>query len=414
MEFDLAEGAISLATQRVDDRKQWLANLIDGVPNAYIALLLLQVRNIRSLDLGISNLNSKRNFHEWSNNSPIQEVRLPETSEAALRQRRIPDTGFTRLQKFRYSILEDYPRSSIYALPTEIDKDHILPFFKAPNISSISLYLFSAQEIFLNSPVVATTITELILERYNLGLTQLERLILATPNLQILKLNYWVNCDDAASSSKPHMDIQGLFRILYSIRGSLQELQLSTRFWRSTAGYATSYAKIKDHGGDYDDPTTHWGLKGSMPSLKDFKQLRVLELPTPVLLGWNGTPVSKLAERLPCALSKLVLRDDLWEWARYAWSPEVLWRELQMFIGCECQSMPTLHEVIVTVSCNKMENQDTRSTIKGLKAPFKHRDITLGIAIYEDDFTPSGDCSFPLPSTPPNWDDLELLGDDST
>jgi hypothetical protein len=366
-ELELLKEAVALATLSLPEREEWLSNLMAGIPNAYVGLLLFQMRNIKVLSIGhpggisqATHLNSKT----------MEEAFIP-----------VLNTHFPSLEEFRYMTLTDEPLTD--TIPTKVEARHFIPFLNAPRIRSMSLYLFTTQEIFTTVPQASSTLTELVLHKFLLGNNQLNNLFRATPNLQVLSLDYWVDCEDT-TVEKPHLDIPQLFYVLSSVQKSLREFKLSTRFF-SEKGI---YYGIIGNGGDYFDSTS-WGLKGSAPPMKHFEQLRTLELPTAVLLGWNYNTASSVGPLLPPTLLKLTLRDDLWNWARYTWNYEVLANILEKFRTFRTQYANGLQNITLTDSSERssMTDEDEEMLIR-LKLSFDNEGLDFDLATYEDPFTP--------------------------
>lgn len=88
----------------------------------------------------------------------------------------------------------------------------------------MTLYLFTTQQVIPNVPHAALALTELVLHKYLLGTQQLERLLLAAPNLEVLKLDYWVHCETSAEV-KPHIEIPYLFQVLHPLHKTLRSLE---------------------------------------------------------------------------------------------------------------------------------------------------------------------------------------------
>jgi hypothetical protein len=91
------------------------------------------------------------------------------------------NTHFPSLEEFRYMTLTDKPLTD--TIPTKVEARHFIPFLNAPRIRSMSLYLFTTQEIFTTVPQASSTLTELVLHKFLLGNNQLNNLFRAMPNL---------------------------------------------------------------------------------------------------------------------------------------------------------------------------------------------------------------------------------------
>ncbi|EPE29502.1 F-box protein [Glarea lozoyensis ATCC 20868] len=389
VETDLCRSAIAKTPLCSSQREQLFLNLVAGVPSAYISLLLFQTRNIKSLDIGYPGERASKLYGFCQRVEPRS--LFSEMNSKATEQSCLCTSDFLLLERFRYSTLWDYPLSQ--TKPAKIEINNFLPIFNAPRIKSMFLYLFTTQEVFTTVPRIATTITELVLHKYLLGDDQLEMILHATPNLNVLELDYWVKCDKR-HRGKSFIDVPHLFNILSVVGCSLKRLKLSSRFFYQDG----VYLGIIEEGGDYDDITTSWGLKGSAPSLEDFIRLQVLELPIAVLLGWKRSPAVDIGQLLPLNLQDLVLRDDLWNWERYTWDYEHGARTLVYFINQSTQIKNNLRRITLTISSKRPGITDEEEELLvELLSPYLEGGSSLKFdhVIYEDEFTP-GICCNPI------------------
>ncbi|TVY16970.1 hypothetical protein LARI1_G006647 [Lachnellula arida] len=380
-ERELLRGGISPASVSSPAREAWFEGVLAGVPNAYIGLLLSQLPGIKSLFIGHPARYS-HNGERWTEDLAPRVFFPYMDADATDPESTCPpdlERYFPLLEQFRYMPLPSY--SYTRTLRAEIEAQHFLPFLNAPHMKSMSLYLFTTQEIFANVPHTSATLTELILHKFLLDTNQLGKLLRATPNLLVLRLDYWIDCGAAAVGEKPHLDIPHLFHVLHPVQNSLRELQLSTRFF----GDGGVDDGIADHGGDFHDATTSWGLKGAAPSLEGFRWLQVLEVPTAVLLGWDHSAASSVGALLPSTLLRLVLRDDLWAWKRYTWDREVLARALQAFMGSRCRFRKELQGVTLTDSDRRMLSDGDKKALARLELLFHGEGLNFDLARYEDD-----------------------------
>jgi hypothetical protein len=392
-ELDLLRLAISSATTHVELKKRWLVDVIAGVPNAYVALLLFQVRNLISLDIGRS-VQSARYISSGDRNIDLDHLLQKMLHPAALKPNFsasseysfVPDRHFVFLEQFRYSCVKYNPLSD--TTPLEVEPRHFRPALYAPHIRSMELYLFTTQDVFsslhLQGHSIASSLPELVLHRYLAGLGQLKELILVTPYLQILKLDYWVDCD-TPGTEKPHLDVTKLFEVLHRVRRSLKELQISSRFFCSSG----EILKVSDQGGDFHDQRTTWGIKGSAPPLEEFEQLQVLDIPTPILLGWNYATSSSL-EKLPSTLRKLSLRDGLWNWTRYTWNSEAILQSLAGFMESSHQLKKGLKCIAINWSSHRRIDDADSEAMGKIRLLLHDRGLDFDFEIYYDEHTSGG------------------------
>jgi hypothetical protein len=150
----------------------------------------------------------------------------------------------------------------------------------------------------------------------------LSKILAITPNLHTLEYNFVQNLDKVRRHSdhnEVHNEEWGdLTTALLQVKGSLIHLAISVSYF---------YLESEDYTVDWTIGLAGlWQRRGWMGSLQSMTKLERLEIPLPVLLGWNPDPSRKLRDVLPNNLRELRLRDDLVDWwfegeTTYSWTP---------------------------------------------------------------------------------------------
>ena len=159
-------------------------------------------------------------------------------------------------------------------------------------------------------------LTTLILLKAQITMVPLKKLLSMTPNLQIFEFNSQCDCEPQDRFKMRYFDCGLLSSALEVVSGTLARLKITVEFVASTA-------LEPENGGSYESRDS-WGIKGSSGrSLQHFRQLKTIDVPWAVLLGWSTETDLKLAECLPEGLWGLVLAHDLAYFSEYGWDDRV-------------------------------------------------------------------------------------------
>jgi hypothetical protein len=157
-----------------------------------------------------------------------------------------------------------------------------------------------------------TSLKTLILRHSQFSPVSLATLLIATKNLETLQYDY--DCDlDALHRSryKCENDWRRLQEGLKCVAGTLKSLNI-----------ALDFHYVEDYKADDWNPEGSWEVRGRLGDISFLEKLVYLEIPLPVLLGWNPKDALALHEVLPRNLLELSLRDDLVDWfEQYPWTP---------------------------------------------------------------------------------------------
>lgn len=132
----------------------------------------------------------------------------------------------------------------------------------------------------MNAPPVAGSLTSLCIHESFFGTKSLKTLFLSTPNLEILHLHYPVLARVVATYGH-HLNVPEVIETFAPFRKTLRELKISTAL------------DFRENGIYSQDPP---GILGNASSLKGFPALQRLEIPMPVLLGWESDTAPVLGD----------------------------------------------------------------------------------------------------------------------
>jgi hypothetical protein len=166
-----------------------------------------------------------------------------------------------------------------------------------------------------------SNLTTLHLRHSHASVATLRKLLLATPKLSTLQYDFVQDVDDLYQGKPHYGEWAQLTRALRTLSSTLKDLTISVDY------HIIDDYKPEDW--DEDWIAGVWSRRGRMGSLRDFTKLERLEVPLPVLLGWEP-PGQNLRDVLPSSLRHLCLRDDLFDTGDYLWTP---WRSF--VVGAE-------------------------------------------------------------------------------
>ena len=176
----------------------------------------------------------------------------------------------------------------------------------------------------------------------------LEKTLEAAPGLRTLRYDMLCDIDTDRRYrflERPHpvVDARKLGAALRASQHSLHCLHVRLT-WLDTG-----HCNIRD--GNIPDLITslNWGLLGSLGSLDSFRQLKTIELPIVLLLGFTDNQFLNLADLLPQSLQQLHLHDDLVKWERCPWTPQKILAQIGGLLEQGEAVAPSLHTVIFTL-----------------------------------------------------------------
>lgn len=207
-------------------------------------------------------------------------------------------------------------------------------------------------------PPKCPSLTRLILREVYLRENYVGLFLDSAPNLKYLTLELLRHADYQEFLLGPYTSIGGSFldcsflktNIANSNAGNYGGSFLAPKLPRCqilegltiTTGFVSDEAIEISNGGGFEDGLhpeidgpVSWGIKGSLGSLKEFKVLKTLEVPLPVLLGWHVHRAIRLTDHLPDSLVELTFRADLSDWGLFEWEVEAVKDLIEAYAGGE-------------------------------------------------------------------------------
>ncbi|KAI8946084.1 hypothetical protein F4801DRAFT_583785 [Xylaria longipes] len=196
---------------------------------------------------------------------------------------------------------------------------HVLPFWALPNIESIRVRIAAPgltwEETATDCPT-ALTLAKLDLDYTSLEEKDMTILLRHSPALTSFRYDRW--CD--VSNEPSLQDCDELGRGLCYLRPTLEHLDLRVQLF-------SQYAE------EVDDFSEANPVRGHLPSLRAFNQLRTLRVPIVTLLGWNPSEAPEIEMLLPLSLQHLNLTEDLRTQCMYQWTEESVLAKLETFFA---------------------------------------------------------------------------------
>ncbi|KAE9965848.1 hypothetical protein BLS_007360 [Venturia inaequalis] len=238
-------------------------------------------------------------------------------------------------------------KSLCYSPPPQLDtwnrnyKDEdlsLLSFLCAPKLSSLDVVLPGVQLV--RDTPSAALLKNLTLRHTQFSPASLAILLRATNCLGSLQYDYDCDLDELCRSD--YVDDWGRLREgLRCVAGTLKHLSL-----------ALDFHCLEDHKEYWHKrASSHcWLARGKLGDISFLEALETLEIPLPMLLGWDPEKdVSSLDEVLPANLVEVSFRDDLVDWiGEYPWTylePQIVGRESKTGFYDPVVVEPVLHRL---------------------------------------------------------------------
>lgn len=273
-------------------KEQWMVEVRAGSLDSWVALLISQLPNLKSLDLDFYPRHSSAFIgmmfqHDLTSSPPVAVL-----------------SDFRHLHKIDNSAQKIPRGSSPWYHEIDINIEHVAPLFYLPVIQTLRLSNVERSPLLFHSgtrlPCVST-LTTLIIDLGRIDENALEQLLSVCPRLETLKYRFEVDAESPVKLSG-----EKLGRALQHIKATVKTLQISVGFFTTT---------ILEVGWDFS-----CALEGRLgSSLTRFDKLERLEIPFAVLLGWHIHEAPAVADVLPVQLRHLHLTDDVGYFEEYEW-----------------------------------------------------------------------------------------------
>lgn len=275
----------------------WTTALETGNINVFIALVLSQLTNLRTLHLST----------ECHVDTPFLGLLFRRALISSA-----PCAGFST---FSHLQRVEFPPIRWHAMPAyaTVSEEQVTSLFYLPAIQTIDAVLYPERSNFSwpgDERPHASTLTTLKLPCCAVDQTALLHLLSAAPKLRTLVYDYVADMHPPSElCDNLHFDLAQLSQALRQVRTTLTHLSLSIKFFIGDGPTETGPRGI------------HWGIKNRFGGLHEFGNLKSLSIPFVVLFGLSETPrsVDRLDGLLPRSIQHLCLTDDSVPWGAYRW-----------------------------------------------------------------------------------------------
>lgn len=233
-EFKVVEDFVHAAQLPLE--KPWIAELETGNVNVFVALVLSQLSNLRTLYLGVD-------FHTDTKFLGLLFKHVLFSSQPPARRL----SAFPNLQHV------EFPPMEMGEMPSRatVDTEQVTSLLYLPAIETIDAVLFRDKRFSWpgDKPPCALTLTTLNLPCCEADEDVLVRLLSVTPNLQALRYDHWSDVDPP-KSRPTHFVLAKLSLALRQVRTTLKHLSLSIVFYANTSidvGNRSPYYGIKNN-----------------------------------------------------------------------------------------------------------------------------------------------------------------------
>lgn len=262
---------------------KWIPSLKRGAPDLFIALIIWQSTNLRYVALD----------NDYMGGTPF----IGDVLEKAA-----ATNSFCFLKSIEYSNDLEPPVFDSEERQEKIDFRQIMPLFSIPSLTRLSMSLPSRNISWLSPVVPTSALTSLHLDHCQISEQNLGILLHATPCLKWLEYNAWINVDHIPPPPKrscEYFDCAEFGRSLVHVQETLEDLEISINF------YCQRYRFI-------DDSSKFRGIAGRLDTLRGFRKLQRLSMPTTLLSGWTPDFESfEKVEGLPAGLADILPIDSL-------------------------------------------------------------------------------------------------------
>lgn len=280
------------------DADYWVYPLRDGNAYAFASVFLSQLHNLRSLRLDYSFV--------WQGGFP-----------GLMLYHAISSSAETRISKFRHltevdyggnvrlsETFEDFPTINEGEGYPLCDPDQFPAWFYLPSLKSLTIWLRTKESFELpDLPSNLPSLEKLILARTTINENQVPQLLSSTTSLKTLHLGMAYEWGREGALKNSLAITQGLI----SVGNTLTNLSIGVEYYPPNSdGF-----ELRDE--DRDRTKPFYGL------LKQFPNLRAVEVPIQLLVGWDTKPWVDLSSALPHTVEQLGIRGDYQTWDENGW-----------------------------------------------------------------------------------------------
>ncbi|KAJ5960137.1 uncharacterized protein N7479_007287 [Penicillium vulpinum] len=367
---------------------KWIHALEHGNPYAFVAVLLSQLHNLRSLQLDYTFV--------WQTGFPglmirhallsAPESRLSRFSELSVVEYGLNVPGSRRFNETRWDFIDAFP---------VCNPDQFAGWFYLPSLKSLEIWLqnFEGVSNELSNPVKSSKLAHLAqLERLVLTESSVEEeevrnLLSHLSSLKSLHLGIAYPSQDKeldynCCSPRPPLKNQGvLLEGLMSVKDTVEHLsigmELCPLYWPSVWG-----AIERDNG------TPQENFKPFRGILKRFPILRTAELPAVMLFGWTCDDAPTMSKLLPATLQKLTIRDNLGNVEHFEWETDKIAEAIQNFLPFAHSVTPLLNTITIRGFDMGKEEEVDPDESTGARSLCEELGLDIEISMIQDNLSP--------------------------
>ncbi|KAJ5159317.1 uncharacterized protein N7500_008968 [Penicillium coprophilum] len=367
--------------------EMWIHALEKGDPYAFVAVLLSQLHNLRSLQLDYTFV--------WQNGFPGLMIRhallsapkntLSRFSKLAIVEYGLNVPGPRLFNETRWNFIDPFP----FCNP-----DQFAGWFYLPSLESLEIWLQNSEGIGneLSQPTGSSKLAHLaqlkrlVLTESSIQEDEVRNLLSHLSSLKSLHLGLVYPSQDKelgynCCSSRPPLKGKGvLLEGLMSVKDTVENLsigmELCPLYWPSVWG-----AVERGNGTPEESFQPFKGI------LKQFPLLQTAELPSVMLFGWKCDDTAALSELIPPTLQKLTIRDNLYLADNFEWETDKVAEAIQKFLPFAQSATPLLNTIIIRSFDTGAENIDPDNSM-GARSACEALGLNIEISMIQDNLSP--------------------------
>ncbi|KAJ5770676.1 uncharacterized protein N7511_002727 [Penicillium nucicola] len=350
---------------------KWICALEKGDPYAFVAVILSQLHNLKSLELDYTFV--------WQSGFPGLMVRhallsAPEGSLSRFAELSIVEYGMNVPQSREF---HELGAKFIDAFPP-CDSEQFAGWFYLPALKSLEIWLQSLEGVKdeLSKPAGSSKLKSLPqLQRLVLAECPIEEgeardLLLHLSSLKSLHLGLVYPSQDrelgwSEASARPPLKEPGvLIEGLMSVKDTLEDLSVGMEL--CPLYYPSVWSSH-----NRDNRTPEENFKQCIGILKQFQRLKSAEVPSVMLLGWTIDDAPPISEVLPPTLQKLAIRDQLIHSEDFELEDEIVTEAVQDYLPSAKSTTPLLDTIMFrsfSMGKGREWNEDNAKELRNLSA----------------------------------------------
>ncbi|KAJ6138144.1 hypothetical protein N7471_004630 [Penicillium samsonianum] len=368
-EVDAAKDIITKA--QFPSSKIWIHALEHGDPYAFVAVLLSQLHNVRSLQLDYTFV--------WQTGFPGLMMRhaLLSAPENTL-------SRFSDLSVVEYGLNVPGPRwfnetrwDFIDAFPV-CNPDQFAGWFYLPSLKSLEIWLqsFSGVGNELSKPAGSIKLAHL---------AQLERLVLTESSVEEDEVRNLLSHLSSLRSVHlglvyPSQDKELDYNWLLSVKDTVKHLSIGIEL-------CPLYGLLVWGAIERDNGTPQESFKPFKGILKQFPLLRTAELPAVMLFGWTYDDAPALSELLPPTLQKLCIRENLYHVEDFEWETNKVAEAIQNYLPFVQSATALLNKITIRIFDMGEEGVEPDDST-GARSACEELGLDIDINMIQDNLSP--------------------------